>query len=102
MHGKYWIKNNNYYEIYAMVTQSKLSEYAYQPFLKVVDSDHLDKANTGQRLKYDDRYVYCEGSAFVIKDEADNEVERIEIEQDENGVDIENRINKYLSTPKSI
>lgn len=101
-YGKYWIKNNNYYEIYAMVTQSKLSEYAYQPFLKVVDSDHLDKANTGQRLKYDNRYVYCEGNAFVIKDEEDNEVDRIDIDQNENGIDIENRIDKYLSTPKSL
>lgn len=85
-----------------MVTQSKLSEYAYQPFLKVVDSDHLDKANTGQRLKYCNRYVYCEGKAFVIKDEEDNEVGRIDIDQNENGIDIENRIDKYLSTPKSL
>ena len=101
-YGKYWIKNNNYYEIYAMVTQSKLSEYAYQPFLKVVDSDHLDRANTGQRLKYDNRYVYCEGNSFVIKDEEDNELERIPVLQNEEGVDIENRIEKYLSTPKSL
>ena len=101
-YGKYWIKDNNYYEIYAMVTQSKLSEYAYQPFLKVVDSDHLDKANTGQRLKYDNRYVYCEGNAFVIKDENDEVVETISIEQNEDGIDTENRIEKYLSTPKSL
>lgn len=101
-YGKYWIKDNNYYEIYAMVTQSKLSEYAYQPFLKVVDSDHLDKANTGQRLKYDNRYVYCEGNAFVIKDENDEVVETISIEQNEDGIDTENRIEKYISTPKSL
>ena len=101
-YGKYWIKDNNYYEIYAMVTQSKLSEYAYQPFLKVVDSDHLDKANTGQRLKYDNKYVYCEGNAFIIKDENDEVAETISIEQNEDGVDTENRIEKYLSTPKSL
>ena len=101
-YGKYWIKDNNYYLIYAMVTQSKLSEYAYQPFLKVVDSDHLDKANTGQRLKYDNRYVYCEGNAFVIKGENDEVVETISIEQNEDGIDTENRIEKYLSTPKSL
>ena len=85
-----------------MVTRSKLSEYAYQPFLKVVDSDHLDRANTGQRLKYDDRYVYCEGNSFVIKDEEDNELERIPVLQNDEGIDIENRIEKYLSTPKSL
>lgn len=55
-----------------------------------------------QRLKYDNRYVYCEGNAFVIKDENDEVVETISIEQNEDGIDTENRIEKYLSTPKSL
>ena len=68
----------------------------------MIDSDHLDKANTGQRLKYENKYVYCEGSAFVIKDEMDSVIETVDISQNENGIDVENRINKFLATHKSL
>lgn len=98
--GKYWIKKNNYYDIYVMVTSTKLSENSYQPFLKVIDSDHLDRDDYGTRLKYDNNFVFCESNRFVVKDSKNEEKGKIPISQNENGIDTENRIEKYRSSKK--
>ena len=98
--GKYWIKENNYYDIYVMVTSTKLSENSYQPFLKIIDSDHLDRDDYGMRLKYDDKFVFCESHRFVASDSKYKEIGKIPISQNENGIDTENRIEKYRSSKK--
>ena len=101
-YGKYWIKKGNYYDIYVMYTPSKLSENAYQPFLKVIDPVHIDRDDCGQRLKYDDRYVYCEGDRFVIKDLSGVVVDSIIINQNEFGFDAENRIDRFLAEQPNV
>lgn len=99
-YGKYWVKDQNYYQIYALFTSTKLSENSYQPFLKIIDSSHLDRDDNGKRLKYDDRLVFCNSNQFVITDMKYEEKGKIPIFQNENGIDTENRIEKYRSSKK--
>ena len=96
-YGKYWIERSNPYNITVMVTQSNISENSYQPFLKAIDPGHLDRDKYGRNLKYDDKLVFCETNRFVVKDNDGNEIEEIRINQNEAGIDTENRIEKYLS-----
>ena len=84
------------YEVGAMWTERNWSQNMYQPFLKEIDAEHLSRDDFGMRLIYDDRYVKCENSAFVTYDlETGEEISRIDIDQDENGIDTEDRIKKY-------
>ena len=93
--GKYWIKENNYYCIYAMVTKTNISEYAFNPFLKAIDPEHIDKANLGKRLKYEDKFVYCDIDSFAIRDFDENLIRKIDITQNEHGIDTIDRIKAY-------
>ena len=52
------------------------------------------------RLKYEDKFVYCEKNQFELKDMKDVVIETIPISQNENGIDTENRIEKYRSSKK--
>ena len=72
----------------------------YQPFLKEIDPGHISKDDYGWYLIYTDKgyYVSCENNAYV-RYELDTEepvvIEKLEIEQNEDGIDIEDRILKY-------
>ena len=84
------------YEFYAMWTERKWSQNMYQPFLKEVDANRLSRDDYGMRLVYDTSYMKCENSAFVTYSlETNEEIGRIEISQNEDGVDTEDRIKKY-------
>ena len=81
-----------------MATQSKMSSNSYMPFLKEADSKNLSKDDFGKRLIYGDRYIECLPNAFVVKSiEDDSVVEEIMITQNEEGIDVENRIEKLRS-----
>ena len=83
------------YEFYVMTTESKISEYSYQPFLKVVYKNKLSKDHFGQRAIDGENYVICQNSSYVIKNsENDEVVKEIVIAQNEKGIDIEDRIVK--------
>lgn len=95
--GKYsWSDiENKPYEFSVMQTESKWSENTYQPFLKAVDQINLSKDSYGQHLVLGDSRVFCENSSFVIKDiTTDTEISRIPIVQNEDGIDMEDRIIK--------
>jgi hypothetical protein len=96
--GKYCWNDfeNRPYEFSVMQTESKLSEYTYQPFLWVIDKNKVLREYYGQRAIIDsDNYLVCENSAYVIKRSATNaEVERIAIAQNDKGIDKEDRIKK--------
>ena len=63
------------------------------PYLKEVDEAKLDKDSLGQRLVYGDRHIICENDAFVLrKNETKEELERIPIDQNEDGIDTVDRI----------
>ena len=94
-YGKY--SNRDYPELpylfSVMQTQSKMSEYSYNPFLKEADEAHLSKDYYGQRLVYSEVYIVCENNSFSIHSKENDEViEYIPIAHDESGVDIQNRI----------
>lgn len=104
-YGKYtW---NNYvskpYELAVMLTETKWSENTYQPFLKLIDDDYLSRDYCGQYIILENVYIECGNDAYIIKDnESEDEVERIRIDQNENGIDTENRIEKFKKLYDSV
>ncbi len=96
-YGKYYNEDavENPYLFVVMQTQTRVSGSSYTPFLKEVGSDNLSKDAWGMRLVYQDRYIYSLNDSFVVKsNEDDTEITRIVIEQNENQIDLENRIFK--------
>lgn len=100
-YGKYWWDDfeNAPYCFIALWTQRQASQNAFQPFLKVVDdNDNISRDELGQYLVYEDTYLECYNDAYVVKDLDNNEeVRRLQINQNENGIDTEDRIQKYLN-----
>jgi hypothetical protein len=95
--GKYyWVDfEKRPYEFFVMSTESKVSENTYQPFLKAVYKNKLSKDHYGQRAIDGDNYIVCANSAYVVKSTATNEeVKRIDIAQNDEGIDTEDRIKK--------
>ena len=84
---------------YAGNRQQKVSENAFQPYLKEIDSIHLDSEKYGQRLVINSQYIYCEKDRFVLKDKDDNEIKALVINQNADNVDTEDRIAKYQANP---
>lgn len=83
------------YEFFVMQTETKISEYTYQPFLKAVYKDKLSKDHYGQRAIDGDNYTVCENAAYVVKKTStDEEVQRLSIAQNDQGIDTEDRIKK--------
>lgn len=83
-----------------MQTKSQWSQNTYMPYLFVADKDHISRDDMGQRLSYEDRFIICENSAFVVNDISGNEIERISVPQNADGIDTEDRIDvlkKYLT-----
>ena len=86
-----------------MQTKSYISESTYMPCLKAADPEYVDSDDKGRSLQYDDQYIYCENDAFVVRgndsDEDDEDIARIEIKQNADGIDVENRVialKKYI------
>lgn len=97
-YGKYYWRNyaNKKYELSAMFTASNISQNAYQPFLKEIDENKLNRDNFGESLIYDNKYVVeCVNDGFLIKSLDSNQIiSKIEILQNDNNVDVEDRIIK--------
>ena len=95
------------YELAMMWTERYPSTNMYQPFLKAVlgegQEDILDKGDNGMSLYWGDGVcTVCENDAFVTyqydeetEEYYELEEERINIAQDKNGIDTEERIEKY-------
>lgn len=101
-YGKYRWDNieENPYQFSVMMTEAKLSEKTYQPFLRAIDS-HLSHDKKCQYLKCGDKYIKALNDGFSIcdmtrEDEEDDELYRITVSQNEEGIDTENRIDKML------
>lgn len=106
-YGKYsWYHiENGYYDMHALWTESKWSENSYQPFLYVSDPTKISRGDLGHYSILGDNYISCENDAIrIIEIGTDNEVDRIDIQREENGIDQENRIlklKKYLNKWKN-
>ena len=79
-----------------MFTRDKLSQNAYQPFLKEIDNSRLNRDSYGESLVYGDQYVVqCVNDGYVIKSIVSYEVlSKIEVLQNTSNVDIEDRVMK--------
>lgn len=86
-------RENKPYLFSVMQTRSQWSSNTYMPYLKAADDSHLSKDWYGQRLIYDIGYVICENDAFVLIDnETEKEIDRIRIDQNDEGIDAIDRI----------
>ena len=105
-YGKYSWNNLNEkpYEFSVMQTGAKWSENTYQPFLKAVDENNTARNYYGQRIIAGELYIECQNSEYIVKRiETDEVIKSICISQNDNGLDIEDRIQKikaeYENTP---
>ncbi|MCC8060611.1 MAG: DUF262 domain-containing protein [Clostridiales bacterium] len=83
------------YMFSVMQTKTQWSQNTYMPYLKEADDVHLSRDSMGQRLVYPDVYITCQNAAYIVRrNEDDSEVDRLEIAQNQNGFDTEDRIIK--------
>lgn len=83
------------YMFSVLQTKSQWSSNSYIPYLKVADDSHLSRDDMGQRLVYGDTHIVCQNESYLLRNNEDESViETIEIAQNEQGVDIEDRIVK--------
>ena len=63
------------------------------PYLKAANTTYLSKDDYGQRLIFEDEYIECSNSSFLRKSlEDDSILEKVQIPQNEEGIDKEDRI----------
>lgn len=96
--GKYyWESLEKRYVVTVMVTESKLSENAYSPFLKCVDwKEKLSKDYLGQRIIEDGKYIINTQTSYqIVEMNTDKVIEEYKIPQNEDGIDTINRIEAF-------
>lgn len=81
------------YMFLVMQTAKKRSENSYYPYLKVASDAHLSKNDKGRRLIFGDEYIVCTNNSYLRrKNEDDVIVDTINIAQNSDGIDTEDRI----------
>ena len=81
------------YTFRVMQTESRLSESSYAPALKAASDSHLSKEYYGDRLIFGDEYITCTKDSYVRRKSDDpNSGVIIEIKQNAEGIDTEDRI----------
>lgn len=85
-----------------MQTKTQWSSNTYMPYLKEADNEHLSRDSMGQQLVYSNTYIVCKNNGYVIhKINDDSILDTLEISQDSDGIDIEDRIIKLKSYIKN-
>lgn len=96
-------KGNAPYELLILFAELYISQNSYQPFLKLIDEDALSRDEMGQYLIKGDYWVECANDGFYLHNMSDNEiVDVLMIDQNENGIDVENRVEKSVNWYKKI
>lgn len=99
-YGKYFWQNfsDTPYLFFALWTEQRWSENAYQPFLRAIvdEKTFAEKYNSSLvRLEFGKYFVACENDAYVVKKiENEETVDKLKINQ-RGGVDTEDRILKF-------
>ena len=84
--------------IAVMRTRMMVSESSYMPYLMVADKANVSSESCGKRLDYPGACVFCENAAFVARNPFTNEeICRVDIDQDSDGYDTEDRVIKLRS-----
>lgn len=95
--GKYQWNDyqNKPYEMSVLLTRTNISQNTYQPFLKAVDGLNTSPDSYGQKIIIGDYSITCSNNAYLIynSDEKDP-CQVIPIEQNDVGIDTEDRILK--------
>lgn len=93
-YGKCYIRKEDApYGFVIMKTRLYLSSHSYVPYFILVDEAHLSHRSCGLSLIYDDIYIQSGRSSFEIyRNEDDEEIGEIPVPQNEDGIDIENRV----------
>ena len=92
------------YQFVALWTERQVSQNACQPFLKAVDrEENISRDDMGMCLVFDETYLEAENDGYVVKKlDTDEEIRKIEIAQNEEGIDTEDRIQKYLKIEEEV
>ncbi len=101
-YGKFWWQNyeNEPYVLIALWTPNQSSINAYQPFAKQLElsSERINRNEYGTFVMDGTKKIKCDNSAYRIREiDSDEDLEVIEINQDENGIDTEDRIAKFIN-----
>jgi hypothetical protein len=94
-YGKYsWSAvENGFYDMHVLYTESQWSENSYQPFLYEACTTNIVRDELGHCAKVGDNLLACENAEFVLyKVEEWTKIDSIPVKRNEQGVDIENRI----------
>lgn len=96
-YGKYYWSDyaNAPYVFSALWTEKNESENACIPFLKAVNSKYLSREHYGKRIVFEGKYIILTNSSYVIKDcQTDGVADEIDVLQNQDGTDAEDRILK--------
>ncbi len=99
--GKDAIIKDNQYNVTVMVTNNKLSQNSYNAFLKAIDKNNMiSREDLGDKIIGNGKYIKSDNKGYSIYSiESNSLIEQVTIDQDEQGVDKEDRIikmKKYL------
>lgn len=97
-YGKYWWNDfdNSPYVFTTLFQKQKVSENSYNPFLKALNDD-VSREHLGNRIYLNENEFLIETQTsyqVIINDENENVIKEITIDQNENGIDTENRVEK--------
>lgn len=97
-YGKYWWNDfdNSPYVFTTLFQRQKMSENSYNPFLKALNND-VSREHWGNRIYLSEKKFLIETQTsyqVISNDENENVLEEITINQNKNGIDTENRIEK--------
>lgn len=90
-YGKYYQDPERSYQLMALWTEKKPSQNAYDCFLKAIG----DNVDYWRLILSDDKYMENHEAAFVVYDNTEKEIARLDIPQNFDGIDAVDRI-KYL------
>ena len=92
-----WKKpENGYYNMHMLWTESQWSQNSYHPFLYEVAPKLISRDDLGHIIREGENYLSCENAGFYVRVYGtDEEVEYLPVLRNEEGIDRENRIEKF-------
>ena len=105
-YGKYWWKDfdNSPYVFTTIYQKQKPSENSYNPFLKVIDNNVWREHNGDRIYITEEKFLIETQTSYKVisNDETKNVLSEIKINQNENGIDTENRIEEMRKLYKNL
>ena len=92
-----WKKpENGFYNMHMLWTESQWSQNSYHPFLYEVAPKLISRDDLGHIIREGENYLSCENAGFYVRVYGtDEEVEYLPVQRNEDGIDTENRIEKF-------